>query len=90
MDFGSPSSLVFRAKHDSGSRPDSSDLSADALGLSAEEIKKLPVSDRLRLAINVLDLAPALELPVTFVVHPINLFVTKDAQVKMLTAGFRV
>ena len=27
MDFGSPSSLVFRAKHDSGSRPDSSDLS---------------------------------------------------------------
>ena len=38
----------------------------DALGLSAEEIQELPVSDRLRLAINVLDLAPALELPVTF------------------------
>lgn len=51
----------------------------DALGLSAEEIKQLPVSDRLRLAINVLDLAPALELPVTFMLHPINLFVTKDA-----------
>ena len=48
----------------------------DALGLSAEEIKELPVSDRLRLAINVLDLAPALELPVTFMVHPVNLFVT--------------
>ena len=40
----------------------------DALGLSAEEIQALPVSDRLRLAINVLDLAPALELPVTFYV----------------------
>ena len=33
----------------------------DALGLSAEEIQALPVSDRLRLAINVLDLAPALD-----------------------------
>ena len=40
----------------------------DALGLSDEEIQVLPVSDRLRLAINVLDLAPALELPVTFYV----------------------
>ena len=59
----------------------------DALGLSAEEIQALPVSDRLRLAINVLDLAPALELPVTFMLHPINLFVTKDAQVKIAYRG---
>ena len=59
----------------------------DALGLSAEEIQELPVSDRLRLAINVLDLAPALELPVTFMLHPINLFVTKDAQVKIAYRG---
>ena len=54
---------------------------------SAEEIKELPVSDRLRLAMNVLDLAPALELPVTFMLHPINLFVTKDAQVKIAYRG---
>ena len=59
----------------------------DALGLTAEEIQALPVSDRLRLAINVLDLAPALELPVTFMLHPINLFVTKDAQVKIAYRG---
>ena len=60
------------------------------LGLSAEEnSRNYRFQDRLRLAINVLDLAPVLELPVTFMLHPINLFVTKDAQVKMLTAGFR-
>ena len=87
MDFGSPSSLFLEQSMTADQDQIHLTYQTDALGLSAEEIQALPVSDRLRLAINVLDLAPALELPVTFMLHPINLFVTKDAQSRSLTAG---
>ncbi len=53
----------------------------------AEEIQELPVSDRLRLAINVLDFMPALGASGDLMLHPINLFVTKDAQVKIAYRG---
>ena len=62
----------------------------DALGLSAEEIKNYQYQTVCVWLLNVLDLAPALELPVTFMLHPINLFVTKDAKSRSLTVGFQV
>ena len=74
MDFGSPSSLVLEQSMTADQDQIHLTYQTDALGLSAEEIQALPVSDRLRPAINVLDLAPVLELPVTFMLHPINLF----------------
>ena len=55
--------------------------------MSAERNQELPVSDRLRLAIECLGFGACLGLPVTFMLHPINLFVTKDAQVKIAYRG---
>ena len=54
MDFGSPSSLVLEQSMTADQDQIHLTYQTDALGLSAEEIKELPVSDRLRLAINVL------------------------------------
>lgn len=55
--------------------------------LSYEELKEAPISERLRLALNVFALEAALALPVTFLLHPSNLLVTKDAQVKIAYRG---
>ncbi|MDO4666530.1 MAG: type VII secretion protein EssB [Streptococcus sp.] len=52
-------------------------------GLDLAAIKKRPLSERIRLALNVLDLEQCLQLPVTFFLHPNNLFVTKDECVKI-------
>ena len=52
----------------------------EAHGLTYEEIKSRTISERIRLALNVFRLEGALELPVTFLLHPVNLFITKDAQ----------
>lgn len=56
-------------------------------GLSYEEIKARRISERIRLALNVFALEAALELPVTFLLHPSNLFITKDAQAKIAYRG---
>ena len=52
-------------------------------GLSYEELKTRTISERIRLALNVFALEAALDLPVTFLLHPANLFITKDAQAKI-------
>ena len=59
----------------------------EPLGLSKEEIEKRTISERIRLALNVFALEAALELPVTFLLHPSNLFFTKDAQAKIAYRG---
>ena len=56
-------------------------------GLSYEEIKSRTISERLRLALNVFKLEEALDLPITFLLHPENLFITKDAQAKIAYRG---
>ena len=59
----------------------------EAHGLTYEEIKSRTISERIRLALNVFRLEGALELPVTFLLHPVNLFITKDAQAKIAYRG---
>ncbi|WP_367783998.1 type VII secretion protein EssB [Streptococcus pluranimalium] len=49
-------------------------------GLSFEDCQKMALSEKLRLALNVLDLESVLKLPVTVILHPINLFITKNSQ----------
>ncbi|MGV3006979.1 type VII secretion protein EssB [Streptococcus pluranimalium] len=49
-------------------------------GLSFEDCQKIALSEKLRLALNVLDLESVLKLPVTVILHPINLFITKNSQ----------
>ena len=56
-------------------------------GLSYDEVKNRTISERIRLALNVFSLEGALELPVTFLLHPLNLFITKDAQAKIAYRG---
>lgn len=56
-------------------------------GLSYEELKTRTISERIRLALNVFALEAALDLPVTFLLHPANLFITKDAQAKIAYRG---
>lgn len=55
--------------------------------LSYEEVKSRPISERIHLALNVFALEAALELPVTFLLHPSNLMITKDAQAKIAYRG---
>lgn len=52
-------------------------------GLNLATIKARSLSEQLRLALNVLDLEQCLQLPVTFFLHPENLFITKDERVKI-------
>lgn len=59
----------------------------EPLGLSQEAIEKKTVSERIRLALNVFALKAALELPVTFLLHPSNLYISKDAQPKIAYRG---
>ena len=56
-------------------------------GLSYEELKTRTISERIRLVLNVFALEAALDLPVTFLLHPANLFITKDAQAKIAYRG---
>lgn len=56
-------------------------------GLTLSMIKARPLSERLRLALNVLNLEQCLQLPVTFFLHPENLFITKDEHVKVAYRG---
>ena len=56
-------------------------------GLSYGELKARTISERLRLALNVFSLESALGLPVTFLLHPDNLFITKNAQAKIAYRG---
>ena len=56
-------------------------------GLSYGELKTRTISERLRLALNVFFLESALDLPVTFLLHPDNLFITKNAQAKIAYRG---
>lgn len=55
----------------------------EAHALSFESFKKETLSEKLRLALNVLDLDKALSLPVNFILHPSNLFLTKNATAKI-------
>ena len=56
-------------------------------GLGYEEVKSRTISERVRLALKVFGLEAALALPVTFLLHPMNLFITKDAQAKIAYRG---
>lgn len=56
-------------------------------GLSYGELKTRTISERLRLALNVFSLESALDLPVTFLLYPDNLFITKNAQAKIAYRG---
>ena len=56
-------------------------------GLSYGELKTRTISERLRLALNVFSLESALGLPVTFLLHPDNLFITKNSQAKIAYRG---
>ena len=56
-------------------------------GLSYGELKARTISERLRLALNVFSLESALDLPVTFLLYPDNLFITKNAQAKIAYRG---
>ncbi|WLR88181.1 type VII secretion protein EssB [Streptococcus iniae] len=52
-------------------------------GLSFDTIKSQTLAEQLRFALNVLDLEQALTLPVHFILHPENLFYTKNATAKI-------
>lgn len=52
-------------------------------GLTLAAVKARTMSEQLRLALNVLDLEDCLRLPVTFFLHPENLFITKDQRLKI-------
>lgn len=55
----------------------------DAFGQSFEAIKKKEMSEKFRLSLNILELREALGLPITFFLHPTNVFVTKDGRAKL-------
>ncbi|HEO5362968.1 TPA: type VII secretion protein EssB [Streptococcus agalactiae] len=55
----------------------------EAHALFFESFKKETLSEKLRLALNVLDLDKALSLSVNFILHPSNLFLTKNATAKI-------
>lgn len=55
----------------------------EPFGMSTEDMAVLSVANKLRLALNVLALRSCLELPVNTILHPENLFVTKDLTVKL-------
>ncbi len=52
-------------------------------GLTLAAVKARTMSEQLRLALNVLDLEECLRLPVTFFLHPENLFITKNQCLKI-------
>ncbi|MBP2624318.1 type VII secretion protein EssB [Streptococcus oricebi] len=56
-------------------------------GLSYDVLKKKNFSDKLRLALNMVELEACLQLPVTFLLHPANIFLTKDARPKIAYRG---
>lgn len=53
------------------------------LGKSFSEIRNLPMSEQLRFCLNVLDLEEALKYPFGLILHPDNLFITKDLTIQM-------
>ncbi|MEI4369319.1 type VII secretion protein EssB [Streptococcus suis] len=55
----------------------------DAFGQTFEDMKEKEVSEKLRLSLNVLELKQALQLPITFFVHPSSVFITKDGRAKI-------
>ena len=61
----------------------------DALGLSAEEKSCITGIRPSAFSHECLRFGASLELPVTFMLHPINLFVTKDASQDCLPWGSR-
>ena len=87
MDFGSPSSLVLEQSMTADQDQIHLTYQTDALGLSAEN----PGITGFRPSASSYQClgfgANLGELPVTFMLHPINLFVTKDAQVKIAYRG---
>ncbi|MFI3886554.1 type VII secretion protein EssB [Streptococcus parauberis] len=55
----------------------------EANSLAFDQIKKETMAEKLRFALNVLDLDQALNLPVHFILHPENLFFSKNATAKI-------
>lgn len=53
------------------------------LGKSFSEIKNLPMSEQLRFCLNIVALQGALKHPFGLILHPDNLFITKDLTVQM-------
>lgn len=55
----------------------------EPFGQSFEALKKKEMSEKFRLSLNMLELRGALRLPITFFLHPTNVFVTKDGRAKL-------
>ncbi|MEY8700186.1 type VII secretion protein EssB [Streptococcus ferus] len=53
------------------------------LGESFESIRTLRMSERLRFCLNILDLKGAMRYPFGLILHPANLFITKDLTIKV-------
>lgn len=56
-------------------------------GFSQQEVQEWPYSEKMRLAVNAIDLSDCLNLPLTFFLHPENLFITKDGCLKIAYRG---
>lgn len=56
-------------------------------GLSYETLKKEVLSNQLRFTLNVVEFEEALNLPLTFFLHPEMIFITKDSRVKLAYRG---
>lgn len=61
------------------------DISPD--GITAEEMEQWSYSEKLRVALNAISLSDCLHLPVTFFLHPENLFITKDGCLQIAYRG---
>lgn len=59
----------------------------DADSFSMAEVKSWSEAEKLRLALNALSLSEALKMPLTFLLHPENLFVTKDGCIQIAYRG---
>lgn len=59
----------------------------DADSFSMAEVRSWSEAEKLRLALNALSLSEALKMPLTFLLHPENLFVTKDGCIQIAYRG---
>ncbi|MBM7643060.1 type VII secretion protein EssB [Streptococcus loxodontisalivarius] len=78
--------LFLKQKISSDADSVSFDYEVEKDQLTREELKKRPMSESLRVALNSLVFEEALSLPVTFFLHPENIFLTKDGNPKL---GYR-
>ncbi|MGT2909754.1 type VII secretion protein EssB/YukC, partial [Streptococcus dentapri] len=54
-----------------------------SLGRSFGEVQALPMSEQLRFSLNILSLAEVTSYPFGLILHPANLFITKDLTLQL-------